>query len=404
MLKAMEEETPEARITIADANPQTQHFNYPVHAGPEYLKNVSGCDVLIKSPGIPPEEIPPDMRAKITNSTQIFLDTAVERGAKVIGVTGSKGKSTTASLIAAILKAGGINAHLVGNIGEPAIAHLNAAEEGAWFVLEMSSYQLMDTTVSPHIAVITSFFPEHLDYHGTLEAYEEAKRHITHYQNPKDFVFFDATSPGVEHIAQESKGTRVACKEEDAVVRLEETHLLGTHNLRNLAIASMVGEHFGIERQTVRRALIAFHGLPHRLQDLGVHHGIRWVDDSISTTPQSTIAALDALGSAVKTIILGGKDRGLEYRALSQRMLESSVEQVILLGENAERIRKALAESNVHVEISQVESMEDAVRLARTRARSPTPICLLSPAAPSYDMFKNFEERGDAFARSALKD
>jgi len=406
MLKAIEEHAPEAKVTIADGNADSQLsiINYQLLTGPDAFTKLTPFKVLIKSPGIPSSKIPEEFHAKLTNSTQIFLDTVIEAGAQVIGVTGSKGKSTTASLIALILEEEGLDVHLVGNIGEPSIGHISEAKEGTQFVLEMSSYQLMHCTVSPQIAVITSVFPEHLDYHGSMEEYMNAKKHITRFQTAEDFAFYDATSADAETIAQASPGTPVACAVEDSVVRLDETQLLGEHNLKNIALASVVAEHFHIERQTVRKAIAAFPGLPHRLQNVGVHHGIRWVDDSISTTPETAIAALDALGDDVKVILLGGQDRGSDFTKLGERIAKSGVEHVILFPETGPRIREATKSAKAKAKLHEVKTMEEAVKIARSEFRIPNsefqiPICLLSPASPSYGMFRDFEERGDVFKK-----
>ena len=206
IVKAMKDHGIGANVTIADKNQKQETKNQKTITGPDYLKGLNSFDLIIKSPGIPPCKELEEVKEKITNSTQIFLDTIADTGAKVIGVTGSKGKSTTASLIYEILKASGEDVHLVGNIGEPAISHIDDAKEGTWFVMEMSSFQLMNLTTSPHIAVITTFFPEHLDYHGSVENYLEAKKHITRSQKTDDFVFFNADCEEAKEIAEETGG------------------------------------------------------------------------------------------------------------------------------------------------------------------------------------------------------
>ena len=348
------------------------------------------------------------MQDRITNSTQIFLDEATAKGALVIGVTGSKGKSTTASLLYEILKAGGKHVSLVGNIGEPAISHVKEANPNKIFVQEMSSYQLMDLQSSPQIAVVTAFFPEHLNYHGSLDAYRDAKTHITRFQKKGDIVFFNAQSEGARLIAKEGKGQKIPFLQKDAPIGLKETKLIGNHNLGNIAAAFLVGKHLGISDDVSIGAIRSFKSLPHRLQPCGEHHGIEWVDDAISTTPESAIAALDALGKNVATLILGGQDRGNDFTELTDRIARSSVGTVILMGESGVRIRAALERATALVDIYDATSMTEAVALAKTHTRIPSPksqvpICLLSPASPSYGMFKNFEERGNAFLKAILE-
>jgi UDP-N-acetylmuramoylalanine--D-glutamate ligase len=402
MLKALEMHAPGAEVTIADSNESTQApKRRKTQVGPSYLENLDRFDVIIKSPGIPPQPELDAVRSKITSSTQIFLDTIADTDAIVIGVTGSKGKSTTSTLISEVLKAGGKDVSLIGNIGEPSISHLDEAKAGKIFVLEMSSYQLMDLTVSPHIAVVTSFFPEHLDYHGSLEAYKEAKMHIARFQMPDDTVFFHQKSDGAREIADQSKGTKIPFSDDDAPVNIEDTKLLGKHNLSNIAAAFKVAQHFDIPAKTCINVFKTFQGLPHRLQSLGVHHGLEWIDDAISTTPDSTIAALDALGDRVRTIILGGQDRGVPCEELGKRIATSSVKTVILFPGSGPRIREAIGDAHADVCFHEVDGMEKAVEQAKKNTMEGM-IVLLSTASPSYGMFKNFEEKGDAFKRCII--
>lgn len=405
-VRALETYAHNFTVTIADKNENTEtsRSSYNLQTGEHWLDNLHIFDVIIKSPGVPPLPEIEAVRSKITNSTQIFFDTVQEAGATVIGVTGSKGKSTTASLIAAILLADGRDVHLVGNIGVPTLDFLAKAKKDTLFVMEMSSYQLMDISVSPPIAVVTSFFPEHLDYHGSPENYKDAKKHITRFQNPNDFVFYDASSEGAKEIATEGDGTEVACSEEDSAVRMEETKLLGKHNLRNCALATMVGEHFQVDREIIRRAICAFEGLPHRLQSLGKHHGIEWVDDAISTTPESAAGAMEALGSDVATIILGGQDRGLDYAVLGVALLKSAVKTAILFPDNGVKMQEAAERAGVKsIAFHRADTMQKAVELAKEHTPEGK-ICLLSTASPSYNMFKNFEEKGKAFAQAVLQE
>jgi UDP-N-acetylmuramoyl-L-alanine---L-glutamate ligase len=406
MFEALEKHVPEAKLTIADSNSQVLSPNSHVQMqlGPEYLKDLQRFDTIIKSPGIPPQKELESVKEKLTSSTQIFLESIRRTGAKVIGITGSKGKSTTASLIAEILKSAGKDVHLIGNIGKPAIAYVERANENTIFVQEMSSYQLMDLTISPEIAVVTSFFPEHLDYHGSMENYLEAKKHITRFQKKEDTVFFNEESEGAKAIADESTGTLVPFSTKNAPLRIEETKLIGTHNLGNIAAAFLVAKHIGISDDTSIAAIRDFQSLPHRLQPCGEHHGIKWIDDAISTTPESTIAAIDALDGNVTTLILGGQDRGNDFANLAVRIRQSEISTVILLGESGDRIRKALEDASTLVNIERAKSMKEVVQIAKEVSPSTkNPLVLLSPASPSYGLFKDFEERGNAFVGAILK-
>ncbi|MDD4318873.1 MAG: UDP-N-acetylmuramoyl-L-alanine--D-glutamate ligase [Candidatus Peribacteraceae bacterium] len=418
-VRALETRVPDCEITIADSDehvpPSAAHHGRRLGTG--WLENLADFDVIIKSPGIPPQAAFGAVREKMTNATQIFLDTVREDEAVVIGVTGSKGKSTTASLIHAALIADGRNAFLVGNIGSPALDALEHAAPDTFFVLEMSSYQLTDLKTSPSIAVVTSFFPEHLDYHGGIDAYEDAKTNIARFQTEEDVIFFNVEQEGAKRIAFLSIGKKMQFSADDAPLPVGETHLLGRHNAGNMAAAWKVAEYLGITKETCLEAFRDFQGLPHRLQSLGLHHGLEWIDDSISTTPESAIAALDALGDRVTTILLGGQDRGYNFTELGKRIARSSVQNVILFPESGPRIRLALEKAAATVSIRDVSHMEQAVSLAKQTtsnqqplrlrsgqaATSNIPIVLLSPASPSYGLFKNFEERGEMFKGEIVK-
>lgn len=407
MVEALEKFAPNCEITIADKDTTIEPENgkHWLQVGEGWLKNLEKFDVIIKSPGIPPSSIPQlsTLNSQLTSSTQIFLDTIADRGATTIGVTGSKGKSTTSSLLYAILKAGKKDVILTGNIGEPSIAHLEDVKKGTIVVMEMSSYQLMDLTVSPHIAIITSFFPEHLDYHGSLEAYLEAKKHITKFQQQDDMVFFNAASPDTAEIAKEGDGTKIPFAPEDCPVDISETQLIGEHNSGNIAAAYMVASMLEVPSKTALEVIRNFKGLPHRLQSLGIHHEREWIDDAISTTPQSAIAALDALDDRVAVMILGGQDRGYDFTPLAERLKDSSIQLILLFPGSGPKIREALMKAKVDAEMIDVDSMEKAVQAATSyklqASSSSSPIVLLSTASPSYGMFKNFEEKGAEFER-----
>lgn len=416
MAAALERLAPGCQITIADKDPMISVPKYNAQLGKDWKANLDRFDTVIKSPGISPQELASVSIQTLSTSTQIFFDSIVGSGATIIGVTGSKGKSTVASLTAAILKAAKFDVDLIGNIGEPAVAHIETARKNKFFVQEISSYQLADLPVSPPIAVVTSFFPEHLDYHGSLEAYLEAKKHICRFQGKNDMVIFNASSPGAAAIAAESESRKLPYDASDAPVALGETHLIGIHNLFNIAAAWRVAEALGVHKRIAVQAITEFQGLPHRLQSLGITSGAEWVDDAISTTPESTIAALDALSERVTCLLLGGQDRGLDFTSLGRRIAQSNIALVLLFPGSGPRIRSAIEATKANVECIDVDSMESAVSIARKKLQAkktsegaglvgPAPaglnIVLLSPASPSYGMYKNFEEKGDDFRRKA---
>jgi len=254
-------------------------------------------------------------------------------------------------------------------------------------------------TRSPQIAVLTSFFPEHLDYHGDIDAYREAKRNICRFQTKDDMVVYNGESDDVQNIAETCPGKKKAYTTKDAAVTLQETHLIGTHNLLNIAAATTVASVLNIGQEHVRKAVRTFRVLPHRLQSLGVHHDIEWIDDAISTTPDSTIAAIACFGSRLQCIILGGKDRQLDLTSLGKTIDSSSLSHVIVMGENSDRMVKII--TNPVIQIHKVQTMKEAVDIAKNVLQDSTiehPVTLLSPAAASYDMYSNFEQKGNEFA------
>ncbi len=400
MAEALEKEAPGCEITIADKNEAVDvPEKYWKQLGTGWLLNLQKFDTLIKSPGIPPLPAITEVQDKITTSTQIFLDTVKGSGALVVGITGSKGKSTTSALLHAILKAASKDAHLVGNIGEPAIAHLGDAKPGAIFVMEMSSYQLMDLRTSPDMALVTSFFPEHLDYHGSLEAYLDAKKNIARFQSGDGIVFFSEHFKEAREIAMESKGKKVGFSAKDAALKQSEILLKGEHNLGNIAGALTAAFALGIDKEAALKVVRTFRGLPHRLETVALKDGIEWVNDSISTTPETAVAALNALGDRVATMIVGGQDRGYDFSVLAKRLVASKVKTVILLPDSGYVIAKEIERAGAPVLLVEAKDMKTAVSLARSHTASG--IVLLSPASPSYGHFKNFEDRGDQFRACA---
>ncbi len=416
MFQGIEKYAPDAKVTVADLSPNafkelsdenrrtSLTSGYTLQSGEKTMfRKFDSFDVIIKSPGVPPSTLPTG-QWPLTSSTQIFFDTIKGSGATVIGITGSKGKSTTASLLYAILKAAKKDVFLIGNIGEPAIAHLADAKKGTIFVFEMSSYQLMDLTVSPDIAVLTSFFPEHLDYHGSLQNYTDAKSTITKYQSKDSVVYFNQSNDLCRSIANLSKGKKIEFSAMNAPLSIEQTKLKGTHNLSNIAAAFKVAtEQCEVSKDVAIDAIKNFTPLKHRLESIATNDGIEWINDSISTTPESAIAALDALGDRVKTIILGGQDRGYDFSKLGKRLKDSSVKVAILLPDSGKTIGEKIKKAGATLTLVAVSNMAEAVKTAKETSKpvnpqtNKPPIVLLSPASPSYGHFKNFEDRGNQF-------
>src|SRR5215471_8841166 len=376
-----------------------------INFGPRYLDSADGCncDIIIKTPGIP-AALPAIARARnagrvLSSHAEIFLANYPRE--KVIGITGTKGKSTTTSLIYHILKSAGLSAELVGNIGQPPLPLIDDAKKDTWFVHEFSSHQLAEIGISPHIAVLLNIVPEHLDYYATFEEYVAAKENITKFQTAGDFLVYAADHPLPTAIAGRTKAALKPFHTSDDIgdtVDPSQIPLPGRFNLENVRAAISVATLCGVERDAMREAIRTFTPLPHRLEPVGTYRGIAFYDDSIATVPDATLAAIDALGTNVETLILGGHERNLDYTDFAQR-LPGSVRTIILFPPTGERIWQAIEDQSGNRPLPEaffVREMEEAVEIAY-RKTEPGKICLLSPASPSFGTFKDYRERGDLF-------
>ncbi|HEY2380283.1 MAG TPA: UDP-N-acetylmuramoyl-L-alanine--D-glutamate ligase [Terriglobia bacterium] len=376
-----------------------------VNFGARYLDSADGYNsqVIVKTPGIP-ATLDAIVRARkmgcmLTSHSQIFLSSYPRE--KVIGITGTKGKSTTSALIHHILMSAGMPAFLVGNIGQPPLALIDEAAPGTWFVHEFSSHQLAEIETSPHIAVLLNIVPEHLDYYATFEEYVAAKENITKFQTADDFLVYSADHPIPTAIAGRTKaGLRPVRSADplDDVIAADEIPLPGKFNLENVRAAIAAASLCGVKPEAMPEAIRTFKPLPHRLEPVGTFKGIAFYDDSIATVPDATLAALDALGSNVQTLILGGHERNLDFKEFGQR-LPANIRTVILFPPTGVRIWQAIETNSNHAALPEaffVREMEQAVKIAYQKTEQGR-ICLLSPAAPSFGTFKDYRERGDLF-------
>ena len=351
---------------------------------PEYLQKQGGYDLVVKTPGIQKTAV----TVPYITATNLFFSTLRN---VVIGVTGSKGKSTTASLIFSILKEAGKKTRLVGNIGTPMLGVLlEPIDPDEIFVVELSSYQLDDIAYSPDIAVALNLFPEHMNYHGDAERYYDAKKNIMRFQGPGDIFIYDANDPRLRAWAQDSVAKTISYPDVP-VPQAMTSSLLGEHNVRNIAAAVAVARTFDISDDIIRFAVGKFVPLRHRLENVGTFCDITFYDDAISTTPESTIMALAAVPN-VATIFLGGEDRGYDFSELEAALREKGVRNVVLFPDSGVRILKTKDGFNV----LETSSMEAAVAFAYEHTPKGN-ACLLSMASPSYSLWKNFEEKGDQY-------
>lgn len=344
-------------------------------------------DYIIKSPGIPMEED----REKYTSQTDIFLEAFRDR---VIGITGTKGKSTTSSMMAHVLRdCLSDKIILLGNIGEPCLNYYAEMDDETTVVFEMSCHQLAHAHVSPHIAVMLNLYEEHLDYYGTLDKYFAAKCNITKFQKSGDHFYVGDQVPAINT----GSGAEV-----HVVNRADtpeyELKVLGEHNCYNAHVVLRIAtEIFGLSDDKVRNSLKTFDGLAHRLQFIGNFDGVDYYDDSISTIPGATISALESVKNAY-SVIVGGMDRGIDYSTLIDYVCNNPQYCYIFAYESGRRIFESVkAGKDTTQSCHYVDDLEAAVKLAK-ELTPKTKACILSPAAASYGYFKNFEHRGEVFA------
>jgi UDP-N-acetylmuramoylalanine--D-glutamate ligase len=408
---------PRARIAVAafdepPADGVLELLHAPrarVAVGADAGAALAACEVVVRSPGVSLHrpELQSLLAAGIAVTTATSLWLAERGGAGVIGVTGTKGKSTTAALACHLARKAGLDVDLAGNIGVPALDLLDGEERRA-AVVELSSYQIADLEVGPQVAVFTNLYHEHVDWHGSDDAYRAEKLRLLEL-------------PGVEACVLNARDRRLAAMRPRAAVRrygapdgwdvLEggialrgeqvlsgaELPLRGEHNALNLCAALSAVEALGVAPPPLPGSLADFQALPHRLQGVSERDGVLWVDDSISTTPESTLAALASFPGRAIVLIGGGQDRGQDYRALAVALAERGAA-VLGVPSTGSRLLAAAVAAGVPCERAlPAADMAEAVALAGPLAESGG-VVLLSPAAPSYDRYRDFEERGERFS------
>jgi UDP-N-acetylmuramoylalanine--D-glutamate ligase len=369
--------------------------NVEFFLGDDYLKNIKGFDIILKSPGISLSSTKKYLskKNKVTGQTELFFDNCP---GTIIGITGTKGKSTTSSLIYSVLKEAGLKTYLVGNIETPSLSFLLKAKKEDKFVYELSSHQLQNLEISPHIAVFLNIYPEHLDYYKNFKEYFLAKSNIVKYQKKNDYFIFNSKIKEIAVLAKKAKSKKVEINSFDFSKFLKENQeLLEITHIDNLIAALNVFKILNIKEEKIIKALKKFKRPEHRLEFVGEYRGIRFYDDSIATIPEATIFALDSLGIDVETIILGGYDRGIKYEKLGKKLAKSNVKNLILFNPSGEKILKTTKAKMRHVF---VKNMEEAVKKC-FQMTSKGKICLLSPASPSFGTFKDYKERGDLFKK-----
>ncbi len=423
-----------ANVTLNDGRPEgdlqsaiEQLTDVSIHwvLGGHPLEILNGIDLVCVSGGVP-LDIPLIIEATrrnipLSNDSQIFMEAVT---CPVMAITGSAGKTTTTSLMGDIAKkAAGSDQKIWvgGNIGNPLINQLDEITHNDLVILELSSFQLELMTKSPQIAVITNITPNHLDRHGTLEAYTAAKANILKYQSINDVAILNRDDPGSFNLRGMVKGNLISfgisqlSRHEEGtflqndsiwmrqngqlieICSLKDIPLRGEHNVYNVLAACAISSVLGFKPALIKDAILAFKGVPHRLQFVREWNGIQWFDDSIATAPERSMAAISAFHEPI-VLLLGGKDKNLPWEKLLQ-LTNEKVDHVILFGASAEKIYsyiQTMKFENLKFTVDICNHLQEAV-ITASKIAKPGDIVLLSPGGTSYDEFKDFEERGERF-------
>lgn len=402
-------------IAVSDKNEISDNFpdNIRLITGDSYQSVLDEYDVVFKSPGVVLEKPFESYKCKITSQTELFIR---RYASSIIGITGTKGKSTTTTLIHHILSENNIDCVLTGNIGIPCFDVIEKMNEGTKAVFELSCHQLENISVSPSLAVFLNLYEEHLDHYGTFEKYADAKRNIYKHQNPSDTLICntDVKPKNTEcksNIITASQKNRMAdifipgkiisFNGETAPVPVNDMKLCGEHNFYNIGIAYAVCRMLGLSGESIMNSVCTYTPLPHRLEYIGMVDEVKYYDDSISTICAAAIQAVISLKD-VDTLMIGGMDRGIDYTELIEFLSDCTVSNIILMSDSGKRILEEIkakySDEAFISKLSYSEKLEGAVNLAK-KLTAKGKSCVMSPAAASYNDFKNFEERGDEFKK-----
>lgn len=378
--------------------------------GEGVLEKLQGFDLVVRTASLNPAKIKTD--GKIWSGTSEFFNKCP---ADIIGVTGTKGKGTTSSLIASILEAAGKTVHLVGNIGTSALETLPTIKAADIVVFELSSFQLWDLKKSPQTAVILLIEPDHLNVHRDMDDYVAAKSNIRAYQTDDGLCVYHPTNPlsaQAAHASDAGQLVRYAvaddggvyekdgyfCQNEQQICSKDALQLLGQHNVDNACAAITVAKHYGISNEAIEQGLKNFHGLEHRLEFVAEVDGVAYYNDSFSSAPSATIAAVLSF-DIPEVLIVGGRDKGADFSELVAVLANrENLKKVLIVGEVRQKLHKLLTAAGLSekLRVLDVQTMGEIVAAAKEEAASGD-VIILSPACASFDMFRNFYDRGDQF-------
>ncbi|MBI2590616.1 MAG: UDP-N-acetylmuramoyl-L-alanine--D-glutamate ligase [Candidatus Blackburnbacteria bacterium] len=368
--------------------------------GPDYLKGgIKGFDIIVRSPGFYrylPEIVEAEKEgAKITSNTILFFE---ESEANIIGITGTKGKGTTAQMLKLALEAGGKKVLLMGNIGTPMLNRIDDADTFDWVILELSSFQLIDLPYSPPIAVVTNIKTDHLNWHKDREEYVNAKKNLWTHQKPTDWVIFNKDDETSVELAKNAPGHVIwfNAGDRESKVNWENLGVIGKHNMANANAALTTAKVAGVDEVSARQGISKFKGAEHRMESVGAIDEVEYINDSAATTPEAAIAALESF-EQTKILIAGGSLKGVAFKAYAEAIKENKVKAVFLIGESAKKIYTDLQTAGYKGQIyTDFEDMGSIVRKAHEIAESGDMV-LLSPACASFGLFKDYKDRGEKF-------
>ena len=395
-LNFIKNQLPDVEVAVADRNSNCIieltkiDPNISFFGGEQYLQQANNFDLILKSPGIK-LDVSLLERVQISSQTDLFLSAY---NAQIIGITGTKGKSTTATLIHHILVNSELPALLTGNMGIPCFDIISQITPKSIVVFELSAHQLQFVRHSPRVCVLLNIFEEHLDHFGDMESYRNAKLNLIRFAGKADFAVLHHALRQFVYGLQAS----ISYFPEANIFELPLA-LRGDHNRLNIEAALMATACFGVSKKNGLSALTTFQSLPHRLEYLGQKGGVHFYNDSIATIPEAVIAALEAIPQT-NFLILGGFDRGISYQSLASFLLEKPVDRIFFVGKAGRRMAEMLQKQNYSGQLVPIENLQQ-VFVALKDIAKPGNTCLLSPAAASYDQFENFEQRGKMYKELA---
>lgn len=413
------------KLTIIDKNEKIKENeilsndnNIEFVLGNKYLDNLDKYDLIIKSAGVSLKDIDTSkILDKLTSQYALILE---DTDLFTIGITASKGKTTTTTLTYEVIKNQNDNVFLLGNMGNPPLDQIETFNKDSILVIELAALQLQYIKKSPNISCILNLFEEHLDYFGDKEKYYDSKLNIFKYQNKDDFAIYfkdnETLNNYIKNMNFNSNLMSVSFNDGDTyldnnIVYYKENKLyiddnkrkiLGNHNLENIMFTLTIAKLLDLDINKVVDVINNFNPLEHRMELVGTYNGITYYNDAIATIPNATINCIEALKD-VDTLIFGGMDRNIDYSEFIEYLEKSSINNLICMPSTGYKIGNALKEKNINKNIFMIELLPDAVKKAKEVTKK-NKICLLSPAASSYEYYKNFEEKGKAFKALVKED